>query len=209
MEYFGVTRFSLLALWFLLRPNGNSLWSSGRSFFLHFWFSIFNFHFICLRMIDRGKEDNTYLFFCLYSLQVVYLKGMLRLIFFFLKGLSWLMSSMIHDLNKVRDHVGFIHHHQYIFFMARLSGYLIWDGIVSCLVWCGVVTLRKCHRNWVLGHGRNHLNFDVAWPSFGQLEKGKPMPLHLVERYFDTEEDVISYYWEIWEYFSSANLLLK
>ena len=57
MGYFGVTRLSLLALWFLLRPNGNSLWSSVRSFFLHFWFSIFNFHFICLRMIVRGKEN--------------------------------------------------------------------------------------------------------------------------------------------------------
>ena len=92
MEYFGVMRFSLLALWFLLRPNGNSLWSSGRSFFLHFCFSIFNFHFICLRMIDRGKEDNTYLFFCLYSLQVVYLKGMLRFTFFFFER-----SVMTHE----------------------------------------------------------------------------------------------------------------
>ena len=43
-------------------------------------------------MIDRGKEDNTYLFFCLYSLQVVYLKGMLRLIFFFFER-----SVMTHE----------------------------------------------------------------------------------------------------------------
>lgn len=44
MEYFGVTRFSLLALWFLLRPNGNSLWSSGRSFLISSLL-IFNFQF--------------------------------------------------------------------------------------------------------------------------------------------------------------------
>ena len=138
MEYFGVMRFSLLALWFLLRPNGNSLWSSGRSFFLHFCFSIFNFHFISLRMFDRGKEDYIFLFFLfIFSTSSLFERNV-KIYSFFERSV---MSSMIHDLNKVRDHVGFIHHHQYIFFMVRLSGYLIWDGIVSCLVWCGVVWL--------------------------------------------------------------------